>query len=318
MLHHWAKRLDPARFRVTVLAMGRGGLSDKFEANYPVYYDDTGYPGIAGFIERLKPDIVHCAPGGGMDMPYITKAAALAPTTQTVMCPREVGNYDDVVASVVISRFVLALQSRRENIFQIDPPFDASDYSIRYGKEHFGLPAGRLIIGSLGNSRKENSHFFNIAKRYGRKDVHFVIKSDKRPGSFFGPKNLTSINRLLSEDEKMSLISCLDIFLYPTSNEAYGVVFLEAMSQKVPIITYDDSANKEAIGDGGLLAPLNDIHGMTDLLDKLVADRGLRERLGQQGYELFRERNDPEKIADKYEEFFEFCLKRHYGGARKA
>lgn len=45
-VHHWAKFLDKSKFRITILAMKKGGLSDKFEANYRVYYDDVGYPNM--------------------------------------------------------------------------------------------------------------------------------------------------------------------------------------------------------------------------------------------------------------------------------
>lgn len=110
-------------------------------------------------------------------------------------------------------------------------------------------------------------------------------------------------------DEKKRLIGCFDIFLYPTSNEAYGIVFLEAMSQKVPIISYDDSAMPETIGDGGLLAPLNDIKEMMQHLDRLANDRYERERIGQKGSELLLKRNDPKQIAKKYEDFFENVLR---------
>lgn len=316
-LHHWAKCLNRSRFAVTVLAMKSGGLSEKFEAHYPVYYDDTEYPDITGYIKRLAPDILHAGPGGGRDHEYIKKAASLVPVTQTVMCPRLAANPKDVISSVVPSRFVLSLQGpASDNVVQIDHPFDASDYDVKYGKDHFGLPRDKVIVGSLGNARRENEHFLRIARRYRNEDVHFVIKSDKRYRYLLGRKRVTVINRALSEDEKLSLINCFDVFLYPTSNEAYGIVFLEAMSQKVPIISYDDSAMREVIAEGGLLAPLNDIDEITRLLDIFVKDRAKREAVGQRGYELFKRRNDPRAIARKYELFFEGCLKRGYSMPR--
>ncbi len=309
-MHHWARHVDPTRFKISVLAMGRGGLSEKFEAAYPTYYDASGYPGIGRFIKELKPDIVHACPGGGTDLAYITEAAKLTTVTQTVMCPRQAGNIKDVSGSIVLSRFVLGLQSSSlDKTVQIDPPFDVTDYDIKYGKEHFGLPEDKLLVGSLGNARKENSHFLKIARHFNHPDVHFVIKSNQKYKYLFGRSRITSIERQITEDEKLSLINCLDIFLYPTSNEAYGIVFLEAMSRKVPILTYDDSANPETIGSGGLLAPLNDTNRMTEQLERLVKDKKERERLGQNGYDLFTKRNDPKLIAKKYEAFFEEKLK---------
>jgi len=304
-VHHWAKYLDPSRFKITILAMKEGGLSEKFESNYSVYYDNIGYPNIENYISRFKPDILHACPGGGSLQEYITKAAKLIPVTQTIMCPRSVANKNDVSGSIVLSKYVLSLQSNARNVIQIDPPFDVSDYNIKYSKKYFNLPENKLIIGSLGNDRRENTHFMRIARHYKNEDIHFLIKTKKKYIFLFGRKRITVINRSLSEDEKMSLMRCFDIFLYPTSNEAYGIVFLEAMSQKVPIISYDDSAMPEVIGEGGLLAPLNDVNKMIELADDLKTNDNKRRSMGQLGYKLFRKRNDPKLIAKKYEKFFE-------------
>lgn len=307
-VHHWAKFLDKSRFKITILAMKRGGLSNKFEDYYAVYYDDIDYPNITNYIQRLKPDIVHACPGGGVSQEYIAKAAKLVPVTQTIMCPRMVSNIDDVSGSVVLSNYVLSLQGGINNVIQIDPPFDISDYDLKYSRKHFGLPENKIIIGSLGNKRRENSHFMKIARYYKNKDVHFVIKATQKYKYCFGRKRITIIKRNLSENEKMSLIKCLDIFLYPTSNESYGLIFLEAMSQKVPIISYDNTAMPEVINGGGCLAPLNDVDTMMSLLDDLVTNPGKRRLTGQAGYELFLKRNDPKLIAKKHEIFFEKIL----------
>ncbi len=305
---HWARHLDRSRFKVSVLAMAKGGLSEKFEADFPVYYDDAEYSHIADHIARLKPDLVHAGPPGGRDMAYITEAARLVPVTQTVMCPRPVGNYDDVAGSVVISQFVHSIQPRKENVIYIDLPFDFDGYEVRYGREHFGLPADKLLIGSIGNPRAENADFLKIARRYKDPGVHFVIKTDKKYRYLLGRNRVTVINRYLTEDEKMSLMDCLDIFMYPTSNEAYGLVFVEALSRKVPVITYDDSANREVVDGGGLLAPVGDTGKMTGLLERLVADPAERKALGEKGFRFCSVRNDPRTIARKYEDFFEKAL----------
>ncbi|MFP8875777.1 MAG: glycosyltransferase family 4 protein, partial [Myxococcota bacterium] len=111
-----------------------------------------------------------------------------------------------------------------------------------------------------------------------------------------------------SEDEKLSLFRIADIFLYPTFHEAYGIVFLEAMSQRTPIISYAESAMPEVVGKGGVLAPLDDRRRMTELLDLLVDSPQQRERLGNNGYALCTSRNDPHRIARKYEAIFEEAL----------
>ena len=139
--------------------------------------------------------------------------------------------------------------------------------------------------------------------------MHFAIRTSRRLSPLARRKNLTVISRFLSENEKISLFRLADIFLYPTCTEAYGIVFLEAMSQRTPIISYAESAMPEVIGKGGVLAPLDDIRRMTELLDHLVHSPQQRERLGNNGYELCATRNDPVRIAKKYEDVFDEVLR---------
>ena len=177
-VHHWAKFLDRSKYKISVLAMSKGGLSGKFEAHYPVYYDDMGYPNITNFIKKLSPDIVHACPPGGKPYDYITEAAKSVPVTQTIMCPRKVDNINDVSLSIVPSKYVLSLQDHTEKIVHIDHPFDSSDYHTIFNKKHFELPDDKIIVGSLGNNRRENRHFFKIARQSNEKNVHFVIKTN--------------------------------------------------------------------------------------------------------------------------------------------
>ncbi|MBI2027360.1 MAG: glycosyltransferase family 4 protein [Deltaproteobacteria bacterium] len=301
-VHHWAKFLNLHKFKVSVLAEKKGGLSQKFESFYDVYYDAPGYPNIIEFIKKLNIDLIHACPGGGTSNAYIQVASQFVPITQTVMCPRAVANKEFVKKSIVLSRFVYDLQSDKTDVLHIDAPFDSEEYEYLYDRVYFGLPEDKIIVGSFGNPRKENRDFFKIASLTKDPRVHFVIKTNSKP--IFKRGNITFINRFLTENEKMSLMKQLDIFLYPTSNESYGVVFLEAMSQKVPILTYEDSANPEVVGNGGLFSPLGDYKNLALLLSKLTADETLRKDLGQKGFKLFKARNDPQLIAQKYEKIF--------------
>ena len=69
-----------------------------------------------------------------------------------------------------------------------------------------------------------------------------------------------------------------------------------------------DKPRARIIAKGGVLAPLNDIRRMTELLDHLVHSPQQRERLGNNGYELCATRNDPGRIAKRYEDLFDEVL----------
>src|SRR3989338_9651375 len=163
---HWARLLDKNKFKVTILATKPGGLSDKYEKYFSVYYDDIDYPNIIKYIKKLRPNLLHACPGGGIEQKYISEASKLIPVTQTIMCPRLVANREEVKYSVFLSSYPLTLQKDLTHVGYIDAPFDASDYEIKYSKDHFALPEDKIIIGSVGNLRRENSHFMKIARKY--------------------------------------------------------------------------------------------------------------------------------------------------------
>ena len=304
-VHHWAKYLNNDQFDIHILAMKRGGLSNKIEEHYTVHYDDYEYPNIAKYIDKIAPNLVHACPAGGQNHGYIQIASQNTITTQTLMCPRDAGNIDDVDFTVVPSEYSYSLQTSTKNVAHIDHPFDLDDYAVIYDKDHFNIPKDKRIILSFGNPRKENSHFHKIAKLHkNNNNLHFVFKGSPPPGLRKKQKNITIINKYISEDEKISLFRLADIFLYPTSNEAYGIVFLEAMMHRTPIISYCDSANPEVIRNGGVLAPLNDIKTMNKLLVNLINRPNQADRLGSNGYNLVTSRNNPITISRKYEKLF--------------
>jgi len=85
-----------------------------------------------------------------------------------------------------------------------------------------------------------------------------------------------------------------DIFFLPSSYETFGIVFLEAMAAGLPIVSTCMGSIPEVVPDGkaGFLVECDDVEGMAERLDRLLADRALRNSMGQfgrkwsMGYEL--------------------------------
>jgi len=86
-------------------------------------------------------------------------------------------------------------------------------------------------------------------------------------------------------DDTARLMAALDIFLAPSLWEGFGLVFLEAMAQAVPIIASNVSAIPEVVVDGetGLLVTPRDAEALAEALRKLLSDKPLRQYMGLQG-----------------------------------
>jgi phosphatidyl-myo-inositol dimannoside synthase len=75
------------------------------------------------------------------------------------------------------------------------------------------------------------------------------------------------------------------VFCLPSRQEGFGIVFLEAMAHAKPIVAARAAAVPETVADGevGILADPNDSGGFARGLAALLADRELRQRMGEAG-----------------------------------
>jgi glycosyltransferase involved in cell wall biosynthesis len=91
--------------------------------------------------------------------------------------------------------------------------------------------------------------------------------------------------------------SAADLFVFPGFQEALGMVYLEAQSCGLPAVAFDNSGTPEAIrhGETGLLAPLRDREAFRAAVEHLVADPGLRRRLGANARTRIRSEHDLER-----------------------
>ncbi len=76
-----------------------------------------------------------------------------------------------------------------------------------------------------------------------------------------------------------------DMFVMPTTEEAFGIVYQEAAAAGVPAIGTDLNAVPEIVvhGETGLLVPVRDLHALAAALRRLIADPELRRRMGEAG-----------------------------------
>ena len=75
------------------------------------------------------------------------------------------------------------------------------------------------------------------------------------------------------------------VFTLPSFEEPFGLVFLEAMAMRRPVVALDNGGTPEVVdhGQSGLLSRPGDIAGLTESIVRLLQDRELRQRMGEHG-----------------------------------
>ncbi|MEO0562082.1 MAG: glycosyltransferase family 4 protein, partial [Chloroflexota bacterium] len=86
--------------------------------------------------------------------------------------------------------------------------------------------------------------------------------------------------------EPTGTLAGYDLLLMPSLWEGFGLVMLEAMAQRIPIIASRVSAIPEVVVDGetGLLALPRDVDELASALDALLRDDTRRAAFGEAAY----------------------------------
>ncbi len=75
------------------------------------------------------------------------------------------------------------------------------------------------------------------------------------------------------------LVAGATVFVYPSRYEGFGFPPLEAMAAGVPVVATSVGSLPEVLGDAALLVPAGDPAALAAAIDRVLTDRGLRDRL---------------------------------------
>mgnify|MGYP002335994730 CR=1 FL=1 len=129
---------------------------------------------------------------------------------------------------------------------------------------HQQFPDARLVV--VGGGKPER--FEGLIERYAVRNVEFV-------------------GRASAADLPRYYASC-DVFCAPsTSGESFGIVLLEAMAARRPVVAGDIPGYRSVITPGreGLLVPPKDANSLALALVRLLADEPLRRQMAVAGEE---------------------------------
>jgi glycosyltransferase involved in cell wall biosynthesis len=112
-------------------------------------------------------------------------------------------------------------------------------------------------------------------------------------------------------DDPRSYLSTCDVFAFPSRFEGFPLAVLEALLARSAVVATDVGSVTEAVRDGetGLLVPGEDPIALAAAIRGLLADEGLRRRLGERGRELVLERFTADHMARAFESLYEELLR---------
>lgn len=94
-------------------------------------------------------------------------------------------------------------------------------------------------------------------------------------------------------NDKQTFFKKADIFVFPTyyKNETFGLVNLEAMEYKLPIISTNEGGIPDVVKDGenGLICQKRNATSLAECMEQLLDSDNLRIKMGEDGYKKFKQ-----------------------------
>lgn len=107
-----------------------------------------------------------------------------------------------------------------------------------------------------------------------------------------------------------SFMEKIELLVVPSiAFESFGMVILEAMKHKKPVICTDYGGMKEVVEDGvtGLVVPASDVPALAQAVTKLMGSSELRGEMGEAGYQRLSKFFTSEIMAAQYDDLFLKC-----------
>ena len=105
----------------------------------------------------------------------------------------------------------------------------------------------------------------------------------------------------VDEQRLVSLYNSSDAFVLPSHYEPFGMVVLEAMASRIPVVVSDVGGLSEIIEDGitGVKVPASDPRALAEGILRVLEDQQLSEQLKENAYRGVQERYRWDMIAEK-------------------
>jgi glycosyltransferase involved in cell wall biosynthesis len=190
---------------------------------------------------------------------------------------------------------------------EFDRPVDGSGYRQRLG---LGDTPVILFLGKL-TPRKGVEHLVRAVASVGDERAKLIIAgNDMGAGASVSSliRQLALDTRvitagLLTGSDRLDALAAADVVVYPSRDEIFGLVPLEALLAGTPVIVCNDSGCGEVISStgGGLTVPPGDPAALRDAIETLLANRDEWRCRAEAAASVIRSRFGSDRVCDQLE-----------------
>lgn len=134
-----------------------------------------------------------------------------------------------------------------------------------------------------------------------------ALKGLKAKVAAMGLERSVLFSGYMSEEMLKEAYGTCDLFVLPSVWEVLPIAVLEAMSSGKPVVCTDAGGDREMVRDGvnGYVVPMRDSRALAEKVNRVLADPGLRSRMGAASRRIAEEEFDWKLIAARTRQVYE-------------
>lgn len=201
--------------------------------------------------------------------------------------------------------------------------------TVYYGLDFLAMGGERKDIRKEFAIDKDSSLLVDVGRLIPVKGHEYLIHSLKNVVSLFPKTKLFIVGEGILEESLKDLTKRLglenhilftghrrdvpdfmneaDLFVFPTLGEGFGLVLLEAMAFKKPIVATRVMSIPEIVEDGksGLLVPPRNPEALAEAIVQLLKDKDRSKEFGKRGHEILLSKFSTERMVEETERIYD-------------
>jgi glycosyltransferase involved in cell wall biosynthesis len=265
-------------------------------------------------------DIIHLHTGGGESTVAKCVKGQIV-TVETIHSPVVSAVRDEWVSQRIgVSNQVTKMNRKCRTIYNgvdIDR-LEAHNKSEKSLRETFKIPQDAFIIGRTGRIAHDKclEEWLVACKKFQDmgicKEPHFLIVGDEADSSkgylakvkvMAASLPLRNVHFVPAMEHIGWAYEAMDVFMYPSPTEGFGLVYMEAMACGVATLLWDSDLTKElALGAAWLTKPT--VHDLAETLAYLYLQPSIREQFALEGHQHVLNEFTEDRMSKRYQELY--------------
>jgi len=187
-------------------------------------------------------------------------------------------------------------------------------------RAELGIGAAELIVGIVGRIQRSKGYpeFLAAARRLSHdfNALRFLLVGGPTRGEEAEAAEILSAidayglrDRVIVagyRDDVPRMLAAMDVFVFPSHAEAFGLVLIEAMAMELPVVSSDCDGVLDIVVDAetGFRVPPGDVTTLTHAISRLLRDPSLRRRFGKAGRVRVEAKFDLERSVGQVEAIY--------------